>query len=305
MPTADFITVDVFTSERFAGNPLAVVPDARGLTDRQMQNIAIEFGYAESTFVLPPENPENSARVRIFTPTMEIPFAGHPNVGTAYVLGQRADLFGKPVADTLRFEEIAGLVEVRLLREPTGVIGATIRAPRPLEIGSEIEPGLIAGCISIDAKHVRTTAHKPVFASVGLAFAIAELDGLEALAAARPNITVFHEAAAKHEGPEGDFPIFLYVRNPEKHWNFRARMFAPLDNIMEDPATGSASAALSAFLVTRAPETDARVHLTIEQGVEMGRRSIIELDVAKAAGTVTDVTITGRCVSVMRGSIEV
>jgi trans-2,3-dihydro-3-hydroxyanthranilate isomerase len=305
MPTADFVTVDVFTTERFAGNPLAVVPDARGLTDRQMQKIAIEFGYAESTFVLPPENPENSARVRIFTPTMEIPFAGHPNVGTAYVLGQRRELFGKPLADTLRFEEIAGLVEIKLLREAAGVIGATIRAPRPLETGVEIEPGLIAGCVSIDEKNIRTTTHKPVFASVGLAFAITELDGHEALAAARPNITVFHEAAAKHTGPEGDFPIFLYVRSPENPFAIRARMFAPLDGIMEDPATGSASAALSAFLVTRAPEKDARVHVTIEQGVEMGRRSIIELDVAKTAGTVTDVTITGRCVPVMRGSIDV
>ncbi|MDQ0136190.1 trans-2,3-dihydro-3-hydroxyanthranilate isomerase [Neorhizobium galegae] len=305
MPTADFVTVDVFTTERFAGNPLAVVPDARSLTDQQMQRIAIEFGYAESTFVLPPENPENSARVRIFTPTMEIPFAGHPNVGTAYVLGQRRELFGKPLADTLRFEEIAGLVEIKLLREAPGVIGATIRAPRPLETGVEIEPGLIAGCVSIDEKHIRTTTHKPVFASVGLAFAIAELDGLEALAAARPNITVFHEAAAKHTGPEGDFPIFLYVRNPENPFAIRARMFAPLDNVMEDPATGSASAALSAFLVTRAPEMDAEVHVTIEQGVEMGRRSIIDLDVVKKAGTVTDVTITGRCVPVMRGSIDV
>ncbi|CDZ73799.1 Phenazine biosynthesis protein PhzF family [Neorhizobium galegae bv. orientalis] len=305
MPTTDFVTVDVFTTERFAGNPLAVVPDARGLTDRQMQNIAVEFGYAESTFVLPPENPENSARVRIFTPTMEIPFAGHPNVGTAYVLGQRRELFGKPLADTLRFEEIAGLVEIRLLREAAGVIGATIRAPRPLEIGAEIEPGLIADCVSIDAKHVRTTAHGPVFASVGLAFAIAELDGLEALAAARPNITAFHKAAARQQGADGDFPVFLYVRSREKPWNLRARMFAPLDDIMEDPATGSASAALSAFLVTRVPEKDAQVHLTIEQGVEMGRRSIIELDVVKTAGAVTDVTITGRCVPVMRGSIDV
>ncbi|MBP2557852.1 trans-2,3-dihydro-3-hydroxyanthranilate isomerase [Neorhizobium galegae] len=305
MPTADFVTVDVFTTERFAGNPLAVVPDARNLTDQQMQRIAIEFGYAESTFVLPPENPENSARVRIFTPTMEIPFAGHPNVGTAYVLGQRRELFGKPLADTLRFEEIAGLVEIKLLREAAGVIGATIRAPRPLETGVEIEPGLIAGCVSIDEKHIRTTTHKPVFASVGLAFAITELDDLEALAAARPNITVFHEAAAKHTGPEGDFPIFLYVRSPENPFAIGARMFAPLDNVMEDPATGSASAALSAFLVTRAPEMDVEVHVTIEQGVEMGRRSIIDLDVVKKAGTVTDVTITGRCVPVMRGSIDV
>lgn len=305
MPTADFVTVDVFTTERFAGNPLAVVPDARGLTDRQMQQIAKEFGYAESTFVLPPENAENSARVRIFTPTMEIPFAGHPNVGTAFVLGRQAELFGKPVGEKLRFEEIAGLVEIELLREAGKVTGATIRAPRPLELGNDVTPGLIAACASIMPADIRTAAHQPVFASVGLAFAIAELETLDALARARPNITAFHEAAAVHKSAAGtDFPVFLYVRSAENPWAIRARMFAPLDAIMEDPATGSASAALSAFLVTRTPDTDAQVQITIEQGVEMGRRSIIELDVVKAGGEVTDVRITGRCVSVMRGSLD-
>lgn len=304
MPTAEFVTVDVFTEERFAGNPLAVVPDARGLTDRQMQQIATEFGYAESTFVLPPENSQNSARVRIFTPTMEIPFAGHPNVGTAFVLGRQADVFGKPVTDTFRFEEIAGLVEVTLLREAGAVIGATIRAPQPLELAEEIAAELIAGCASIDAAKIRTSNHAPIVASVGLPFAIAELEDLAALAAARPNVSVFHEAAARHPRSTGDFSLFLYVRSVDDPWHIRARMFAPLDDIMEDPATGSASAALSAFLVTRAPGSEAEMHLTIEQGVEMGRRSLIELDVVKAAGTVTDVRVTGRCVSVMRGSID-
>lgn len=304
MPTADFVTVDVFTEKRFAGNPLAVVPDARGLTDRQMQQIATEFGYAESTFVLPPENPQNSARVRIFTPTMEIPFAGHPNVGTAFVLGRQKNVFGKHAGDTLRFEEIAGLVEITLLREADAVTGATIRAPQPLELAEEITPDLIARCASIDAARVRTSSHAPVVASVGLPFAIAELENLEALAAARPDVSAFHEAAAKHPISTGDFSLFLYVRSAEDPWHLRARMFAPLDDIMEDPATGSASAALSAFLVTRAPGSEAETHITIEQGVEMGRRSLIELDVLKTASTVTDVRVTGRCVSVMRGSID-
>lgn len=304
MPTAEFVTVDVFTTERFAGNPLAVIPDARDLTAAQMQKIAAEFGYAESTFVVPPDSPENSARVRIFTPTMEIPFAGHPNVGTAFVLSRQTELFGKPVGDTLRFEEIAGLVEIELLREAGSVTGATIRAPHPLELGDEVAPDLIAGCASIEAAHVRISGHKPVIASVGLPFAIAELENLDALAAARPNITAFHQAAARHPRPEGDFSLFLYVRNIENPWHIRARMFAPLDNVMEDPATGSASAALSAFLVTHAPEADANVQITVEQGVEMGRRSLIGLDVAKTGGIVTDVRITGRCLSVMRGAID-
>ncbi|MGO6907503.1 PhzF family phenazine biosynthesis protein, partial [Rhizobium ruizarguesonis] len=110
MNTLSYVTVDVFTSTRFEGNPLAVISDARGLCDAAMQKIATEFSYSEVTFVLPPEDAQNSACVRIFTPTMEIPFAGHPNVGTAYVLGQQAEIFGKPVGDTLRFEERAGIV---------------------------------------------------------------------------------------------------------------------------------------------------------------------------------------------------
>jgi trans-2,3-dihydro-3-hydroxyanthranilate isomerase len=304
MPTVDYVTVDVFTTERFAGNPLAVVPDARGLSGAQMQKIATEFNYSESTFILPPEDPENSARVRIFTPTAEIPFAGHPNVGTAYLIGQQPELFGRPVGDALRFEELAGLVEIGLTREGGKVTSATIRAPRPLELFDEISPDLIAACASIAASDVKLATHRPVQASVGLPFAMAELSSLEALGKSRPNITAFHEASARHSHPTMDFSLFLYVRDPADPWKLRARMYAPLDNVMEDPATGSASAALAAYLVTLAPEKDANVHLTIEQGVEMGRRSIIELDVVKTADVVTDVRISGRCVIVMRGSLD-
>lgn len=304
MPTINYVTLDVFTTERFAGNPLAVVLDARGLDGEQMQKIATEFNYSESTFILPPEDPANSARVRIFTPTAEIPFAGHPNVGTAYLIGQQKEIFSKPVGDTLRFEELAGLVEIGLTRESGNVTSATIRAPRPLELFDEIAPDLIADCASILPGDVKTDSHLPVQASVGLAFALAELTSLDALAGSRPNIAAFHEAVARHPRSGKDFSLFLYVRDPNDPWKIRARMFAPLDNVMEDPATGSASAALAAYLVTRTSGSDAKIRLTIEQGVEMGRRSVIELDVVKTAGTVTDVRITGRCVIVMRGSLD-
>jgi trans-2,3-dihydro-3-hydroxyanthranilate isomerase len=305
MPTVDFVTVDVFTAERFVGNPLAVVPDARGLTTEQMQQIAKEFGYSESTFVLPPEDPANSARVRIFTPTMEVPFAGHPNVGTAYVLGQQKDLFGKPVGDRLRFEEKAGLVEVDLKRDGDGVVAATIRAPQPLEVGDTIDAALVARCVSIDERDVRTDRHRPLFASVGLAFVLTELQGLDALGRATPDLSAYREAAEQHAGDGLGIAVFLYVRDEAHPSNIRARMFAPLDDVPEDPATGSASAALAAFLVDREPATEGNFHLTIEQGVEMGRRSVIELDVVKQAGQVTDVRVSGRCVFVMRGSVEV
>lgn len=303
MNTISYVTVDVFTSTRFEGNPLAVISDARGLSDAAMQKIATEFNYSEVTFVLPPEDPQNSARVRIFTPTMEIPFAGHPNVGTAYVLGQQAEIFGKPVGDTLRFEEKAGLVEVSLKRSGGKVAAAAIRAPQPLTIGDTIAEEIIARCVSIDPDVIVSTTHAPVFASVGLNFAVAELNGLEALAAARPNLAGFQAAAGRQTTNGHDFSLFLYVRTSETPWNIRARMFAPLDNVPEDPATGSASAALGAYLVSLAPDTDMNTRITIEQGVEMGRRSIIALDVVKLGGIVTDVAISGSCVPVMRGEI--
>ena len=133
MPTYEFVTVDVFTDRRFGGNPLAVFPDARGLTDEQMQALALEFNLSETTFVLPPDNPQHHAKVRIFTPRAELPFAGHPNVGTGYVLARRDD---NPPEHYV-FEELAGLVRVHVLRSGRTIVGARISAPRALSIDIE------------------------------------------------------------------------------------------------------------------------------------------------------------------------
>src|SRR5665213_2268733 len=121
MPSFAFVTVNVFTGTRFAGNPLAVFPDARGLTDAQMQALAVEFNLSETTFVLPPDNPQHHARVRIFTPKIEMPFAGHPNVGTGFVLASRMD----DPPEHLVFEELAGLVRVHVQRGVDGAISGT------------------------------------------------------------------------------------------------------------------------------------------------------------------------------------
>lgn len=304
MSTTSFTTVDVFTTARFEGNPLAVMTDARGLSDDDMQKIAAEFGYSEVTFVLPPENPGNTARVRIFTPTMEVPFAGHPNVGTAYVLGQQGQVFGRPTGDRLHFEEKAGLVDVVLKRDGDRVLSAAIRAPKPLITGRTIPEETVARCIAIDTAKVSPRVHRPILASVGLSFVVAELADLDTLALARPNLAHFHDAAGPTPEGNHDFSLFTYVRSPDAPWTIRARMFAPLDNVPEDPATGSASAALGAYLVSLERDPDMTVSLTIEQGVEMGRRSVIGIDVVKKDGIVTDVTISGACVFVMRGEIS-
>lgn len=299
-----YVTVDVFTDERFAGNQLAVIPDARGLSDHQMQAIATEFGYSEVTFVLPPSDPANTAEVRIFTPTTEIPFAGHPNVGTAFVLGRQKEIFGRVPGDTLRFEEKAGLVEATLLRAAGEVTGARIVVPRDLTVGPHIDADTIAACASLTPEAISARIHVPIRLSVGLPFAVAEISDIATLSTARPNVTAFQAANQRYKPAEDSFSLFLYVRSPQAPWKIRARMFAPLDNVNEDPATGSASAALSAYLVALLPDQDIDVEIMLEQGVEMGRRSLIGASVRKQGGVLRQVSLSGSCVSAMRGSIE-
>lgn len=305
MNTISYVTVDVFTCERFAGNQLAVIPDARGLTDAEMQAIATEFGYSESTFVLPPDDPANTARVRIFTPTTEVPFAGHPNVGTAFVLGRQREVFGSEPGNELRFEEKAGLVEVTLLGEGGTVTGASIVAPRPLTVGPAIDTATIAACASLELDAVSDRNHAPVGLSVGLPFAVAEIKDVETLSSARPNVSAFHEANSRYPLAEDSFSLFLYARKRGHPWQVRARMFAPLDNVIEDPATGSASAALGAYLASLVADADAEIEVVIEQGVEMGRRSLITVRVSKKNGTLGTVSVSGDCVTAMHGSIDI
>src|SRR3954466_7627503 len=139
-----FQTVDVFTDRKFGGNPLAVIPDAQGLSDEQMQAIAAEFNLAETTFVLPPREPAHTAHVRIFTPKAELPFAGHPNVGTAFVLARAGTSYGRPViGNHLVFEEKAGLVNMDITREGGAVVATRLAAPVPLSFGDEIDPTLV------------------------------------------------------------------------------------------------------------------------------------------------------------------
>jgi trans-2,3-dihydro-3-hydroxyanthranilate isomerase len=306
MPSIAFVTVDVFTRERFAGNPLAVIPDARGLTAAQMQTVAAEFGYAETTFVLPPDDAAHTAGVRIFTPTMEVPFAGHPNVGTGFVLGRRSEVFGRPPGDRLRFEERAGVVEVALRHGDDGLVsGARIVAPQPLSVGPDIDAATVAACASLDPEDIDVVEHGPVRVSVGLPFAVARVRDLATLGRARPNVAAFHDADARYTVPGDQFSLFLYAPVDERPWRLRARMFAPLDNVIEDPATGSASAALGSYLVALRPEADGDTAIAIEQGVEMGRRSLIQVDVRKAGGAIRQVSVAGDCVAVMQGTIDV
>jgi trans-2,3-dihydro-3-hydroxyanthranilate isomerase len=286
-----FATVDVFTERRFGGNPLAVVTDARGLSDREMQALAAEFNYSETTFVLPPDDPANTAKVRIFNRTYEMPFAGHPNVGTGYVLASQ-----DKGAEVLRFEELAGIVEVRIDRDAAGsVVGATIAAPQALSLGPELPVADIAACIGLAAEDIVVQAHPPRVASVGVTFVLVEVDP-SALARAAPSAEAFNRLMERSPDLRGRLSVHLYAHDGEGR--LRARMFAPPSGTIEDPATGSANAALAALLLSlgTAPSDS----FDVVQGVEMGRPSLIHAAARRAADGIR-ATVRGRCVPVFSG----
>jgi trans-2,3-dihydro-3-hydroxyanthranilate isomerase len=302
MATYDFVTVNVFTDQRFGGNPLAVLPDASGLTDTQMQAIAAEFNLSETTFVLPPEDPRNHARVRIFSRTSEMPFAGHPNVGTGFVL---ATMAGDP-PEHYTFEEIAGLVRVHIQRDPSGVIiGARVAAPRSLSIGIGIPIEVVAACAGLAASDIATLSHTPLAASVGMPFVIAEVASVEALSRASPDIDAFRSALVRYPDMDGRFALHLYAWIEGDERRIRSRMFAPLGGTFEDPATGSANAALAALLTSIAPGDNVDLQYAIEQGVEMGRPSLIIASAVKTGEGPVSASVAGNCVPVMRGTLQV
>jgi trans-2,3-dihydro-3-hydroxyanthranilate isomerase len=295
-------TVDVFTRKMFGGNPLAVVLDSDGLDDGQMQAIAKEFGYSETSFVRRPLDPQHTAEVRIFTPKAEVPFAGHPNVGTAYVL---ASLDGAPADQTeFIFEEKAGLVRVGLIRIDGVVRAAQLTAPQPLTLGSVFGHSAVAECLGVSPADIEVARHQPLIASVGLPFLVAELRSRDALRRARANPAAFEKLLPA----EGADAIYIYTReiaDRDGAVSFTARMFAPSDGLPEDPATGSATGATAALISTLSTGNDGTSKFTFAQGVDMGRPSLLEAEVDIAQGVTRAVRVGGACVSVMSGVIAI
>lgn len=293
-------TVDVFTGTAFGGNPLAVVFGAERLSAAQMQRLATEFNYSETTFVLPPQNPAHTACVRIFTPTMEVPFAGHPNVGTATVLAWRGQAFGRPVGDRVVFEETAGLVPVAIMRADGRPVGATLTAPQPFRRLGESDVTEVAACLGLRPSQICDDRHAPVGGTVGLPFLLVELADRAALEAARPVTSAI--LTAPTVAPVKD--IHCYVRTGGADGlDLRTRMFAPLDGVPEDPATGSANCALAGLLMEIDGPADGTVRLRIAQGVEMGRPSLLLAETDRSAGVTTAIRIGGECVAIRRGEI--
>jgi trans-2,3-dihydro-3-hydroxyanthranilate isomerase len=295
-----YVTIDVFTERVFGGNPLAVVLDAQGLSASQMQAVAAEFNYSETTFVLPPRQIGHTAHVRIFTARTEVPFAGHPNVGTAVVLARELEAKGSPPIDRFVFEERAGLVPIRLLRENGTVVGAELTAPERLSIRSSVSVHDAAACLSLAPTDICIATHPPQIISVGLPFLVAEITSRDALRRAKPN-PLEHERVLP---PAGTDAVFLYVRGTADA-ELHARMFAPLDATLEDPATGSAAAATIALLAQLRPERDGEIAWRVEQGVDMGRPSLLFGRTEKRGGSVASVQVAGHAVPVMHGFLHV
>jgi trans-2,3-dihydro-3-hydroxyanthranilate isomerase len=265
-----------------------------------MQAIAAEFNLSETTFVLPPQDAANTAHVRIFTPRAELPFAGHPNVGTAFVLAGATTSAARPVTgDTMIFEEKAGLVRIQLLRDRSAVTGARLAAPQALSVGENVASEIVASACAIAATDIDTRAHQPCVASCGIPLIFAAVTSRAALTAARPRTEIF----AQHVPTGLATGIHLYVETATPVADIEARMFAPLYGVTEDPATGSANVALIALLATLRTELDLRLERRISQGVDMGRPSLLIASAEKRAGKIVAAHIGGSCVPVMSGVI--
>ncbi len=289
----DFHILDVFSPTAFGGNQLAVLPKADGIAPAGMQKIAREFNFAESTFVLPPQDPSATARVRIFTPNAEVDFAGHPTVGTACALA-----YGDHSAATeIVLQENVGLVPVRIERRD-GVLSGTLISTTPLQHPAE-KPSAdaLARVLSIDAADVGDG----FFASVGLEFCFAHLTSREAVDRAVVDRQAWREELAQAWSPN----VFFFAGSLGDGGEVYARMSAPAHGIEEDPATGSAAAALMAVAGLRSGLADGTVSLTVYQGVAMGRPSTMAASAEMKQGKVVSVEVGGSAVLVASGQIEV
>jgi trans-2,3-dihydro-3-hydroxyanthranilate isomerase len=303
-----FVTADVFTGRAFGGNPLAVFPRAEGLPPETMQAIAREFNFSETTFVLPPERSGSTRRVRIFTPRTELPFAGHPTIGTAHVLvatglvggGAGAETSGHGSVD-LVFDEGVGPIPVQVTLEEGRPRFTEMTVARLPESGPAPPDGAaLAAMLSLSPDDLLGAPFQPQAFSCGLPFLYVPLRSRQALSRARLDVSLWRTTLKEFwandvfvlawDGPPG---------GPALH----ARMFAPGSGIEEDPATGSAAAALSGYLAARDASTTATLQWTINQGADMGRPSLLRVIADRAAGRLTKVRVGGSSVIMTEGEL--
>lgn len=303
MRTYAFHTADVFTSTRFGGNQLAVLPDARGLTTEEMHAIAREFNYSESTFVLPPDDPSHTRRVQIFTPGGEVPFAGHPTVGTAFVLAAIGEIALTGAETKIVFEEGVGPVPVTIRGERGAPAFAELSVAKLPEVLPPSPPAeVLAPMLSLGTDDLVGGAFHPQAVSCGLPFTFVPLRSRDAVRRAKLRLDLWEGALAA--SPANMVMVFALDAEDPAH-QVRARMFAPGVAVPEDPATGSACAALGGYLGMRDAIADGTLRWIVEQGYEMGRPSLLHVSCDKAKGAITGIRVGGASVLVCSGTIRV
>ncbi len=293
-----FVTLDVFTDRRFAGNPVAIVLESEGLDTAAMQAIATEFNLSETVFVRPPEQPAHRARYRIFTPKEEVAFAGHPTIGTAILLGM---LDGGSGPRDMMLDANIGPVPCHVA--PTDAGGqASFKLPaQPKEVGPPPPLADLAAALGIAVDDIGAGAYQPACFSSGIAFIFTPVKSLDVVRRATPDLARFSSAlsAPTHRA------VFVYCpKAVEPGHDFHARMFAPSYGVVEDPATGSAAAAFTAVLARFGGLKDGEHNMTIEQGYEMGRPSVINVGLTVQGGALTASSVGGSAVAVSEGTIE-
>ncbi len=298
-----FVTCDIFTSRVFGGNPLAVFPDAREIPEESLQQIAREFNLSETVFILPPADSSHTRRLRIFTPAAELPFAGHPTVGAAFVLATLGEIELDGPETRVVFEEGVGPVPVVIrARDGKPTFTQLTTAVHP-EIGPPA-PGrsILADILSLEPSDILGGMTAPQAVSCGLPFLIVPLKDRDAVRRAKVRLDHWESSLRMYWAPS----IMVFARDPELEGSdIRARVFVPGLAVPEDPATGSAAAALGAYLGARDTSGATELHYVVEQGFEMGRPSILVIDVEKADGNVTSVRVGGEAVMVSEGEITV
>jgi trans-2,3-dihydro-3-hydroxyanthranilate isomerase len=298
-----FVTLDVFTTRRFGGNPLAVIPEAAGLSSEQMALIAREFNLSETAFVLPAQDPSHSHRVRIFTPSAELPFAGHPTLGTAFALAHLGQI-PKATAQVI-FEEEIGSVPIKLDWGSDGTLEAIqLTTPQLPQRGpAPPDPESLAVVLGIPVETIVTGSWRPQVWSCGVPFCVVAVTERQILRQLRLDLACWHDLLA----PTGAAQIYCLWRDPAVmdlgHFRLAARMFAPGLGVMEDPATGSAAAALAGYLTAATGQVTYTCQ--IEQGSEIGRPSHLTLIATGSGDHLSCVQVAGSAVMVSQGWIEV
>jgi trans-2,3-dihydro-3-hydroxyanthranilate isomerase len=301
-----FLQVDVFTDKPFGGNPLAVFPDAEGLTDEEMQQLAREMNLSETTFVLPPVSPDADFRVRIFTPAAELPFAGHPVVGTHWVLAHLGQVDLREPVTQVRFElgvgvlpadlhAVGNLLERVVMTQDRPAFGATLVDLSDLTAGLGLAPEALAET-GLPVQVVSTGVPQ-------MMVPVRSLAEVQSLGASHLDVPALNRAC-RSVGTECVMVFALETERPEA--SVHVRMFAPLLGIPEDPATGSANGALGAYLVRHRalPVTAPTTHFSSEQGAEIFRPSRLWIEVDGPAGAPTCVRVGGQAVLVAEGTVQ-